>query len=482
MSPTRTLEFHATIHRARAALTLMRSAWYSHRPIHYGRFPLGKASTDLKRTQTTTISMFSHGSTPSTPGVSSTKRPRDDEHGNLSTLHDVNTPFTESPRSQHTAKKVRPAEKAGVEVSRPATPTTPPTPTPSRANRPPFTLDASMLQTPAQDEQPADPRLSLINDLLQRALLLAVEAGPLTPSSEKFSRTRQLLRTLDSYFDIAGSTHTVPPCRPTSITAAATTSSTRASRLGTYASAARKVATTLSHGSAVHSQSQQPQRSLNRKVNTGRLQRRHSDKVRSSRVIIRFISSRPSLPEDPSRLYDILSPVLSMFSIPIHAVSYTHSQNIAIHTPSPAVAERLRQHGVEVYDCISEAVDWEGQIALDSGTGWHSVVVHGVPIRHVIAGQRGMVDVENYVDQFINCLVKGGNEVANLAARCVRIVPLTKLEELGDLTLEDTRRISVRMDLTEEGIATRFLQKGVFIGGAYCRVSQYKARHKASST
>ncbi len=38
-----TLEFHATIHRARAALTLMRSAWYSHRPIHYGRFPLGKS-------------------------------------------------------------------------------------------------------------------------------------------------------------------------------------------------------------------------------------------------------------------------------------------------------------------------------------------------------------------------------------------------------------------------------------------------------
>lgn len=415
------------------------------------------------------------------------QRSPEETTGLFTLAHNADPFVTESPHSGRTVKRSR-GNTADEEDPRPSTPSSP---TPLRTPFPPLQLGSDTPTDPTNNQE-ADTNncVSQINDLLQQALMLAVMVGPSLPAhSQHLARAQQLTRTLSSYFGVAEGLLQVQSSHASSaaFAAAATTPTSKPSvpQHTTYATAAQMPATNAqSHGKPMHEPSTRPQPSLapSRRVNTSRPQRRRTSDIRSHRVIIRFTSPHPPLPPDGdlSGFFDLLQEGLGAQGSLICAINPTRSGNIAIHTFSSSAADRLRQHAFRIRGFVRQAFEYDGDIALEDGDSWYSVVVHNVPVRN-LAGFQGRITAESYGEQFVACLVRSGNEVDQLAAHCARVTALINREELGDLTAEDPRRLSIRLDLTEESIASHLLRQGAFVGGSYCRVSRYKSRAASSS-
>ncbi len=147
------------------------------------------------------MSVFSHGSTPSTPHGAHRRRSEGGEDGKTELLLDEARFFTtsESPDSHRIIKKSRTDDSsAGSSI---------PTPNPPvRSTVPPPSQDAfvpPLISQEAHLPPTLASHLIQINALLTQALLLAIETvSPSAGHSEYLARSRQLVRTLAAHFDV----------------------------------------------------------------------------------------------------------------------------------------------------------------------------------------------------------------------------------------------------------------------------------------
>lgn len=256
-----------------------------------------------------------------------------------------------------------------------------------------------MLPPASQEAQTPSTQVShftQLNALLTQALLLAV--GTVTPStghSEHFARSQQLVRTLASHLDVALRSIEVPLESPPSKSPL------------TYAAAAKPAATTTgTHRASAHNTlpSSRPPAVTTKKVTKGQLRSpHHLSRQGSLRVIIRFISSPPSLNPgmDLSGPFESLREELGYIGILIRAVQPTRSGHLAVHTFTAAAAERLRLADTQVCSWLGQDLGWHGSFALESGSRWSSVVVHDVPLQPILAAPMGRLSIEGYGDRFL---------------------------------------------------------------------------------
>ncbi|KLO10101.1 hypothetical protein SCHPADRAFT_892625 [Schizopora paradoxa] len=204
---------------------------------------------------------------------------------------------------------------------------------------------------------------------------------------------------------------------------------------------------------------------------------------RSSRIIVR-LTGEP-LEQDNNTLtnfYITLQQILQMSQLHIRGVEYTRSGNIAISAAEPTTAEQLLTQGDSILHALRRVGAFGGGASLELDGPWSNVVVHKVPLRRLAEmDEEGMLDFEGWEVRFRK-QIEELNGVQDMRSSCQRLWVLSREGTLAEMWDKGFRDVSIRMDLSDGGLAEQLKLQGVYIGGVHCRTSQYRARPKSPSS